>query len=728
MSDTSYLTDYSGHASDSIIVTNNQELQSALAQLDQGSGGTILLDGDGGPFTVRAHGIGGSDSPILIKSLDDSNPPTLHNVSIFDSSHIAITGTVIDSSGAGSSGDLFDVRVTQSEHIQIVGNTMTGEADGYLSSTTNATQAENGGLVRDSSDVTIAGNDISNYFFAFNFLDSTDIEYSGNHITGLQADAFSGAGVQNVVIADNTMEGFYGSDQSENHSDFIQIFGQGATLLNSNIEISGNLMSTAGAPSYQGILIGGAGSENFQDISIHDNVIYTGSPHGIYVAGVDGLEIQDNTVLWNPDNWTKMDAWADEVNYKPWIWVGDSPDPIVSGNIADDVFIDKVKSPDGNLILSYTDPNSDTYAPDHIVNYDGGMVDLDDLSIRPDSPFYGGFGSSLTNSDDQDDTAENPPVEDDETPDVPETEPPVVVVDEPEEEPADEDIVNETPVEQPEEEVEEPDDEVVGRDGVEEDPPVEDDETPDVPETEPPVVVVDEPEEEPADEDIVSETPVEQPEEEVEEPDEEVVGRDGVEEDPPVEDDDTPDVPETEPPVVVVEEPEEEPTYEDIVDETPVEEPEDVKVDEDVAEKADDEPSVVEEPEEVAEPAPAFRSFKAWFIDKVQELKAALESLVRGKDRDDDTEEAAAPRSGWKMFGQWRTQKAAVVEDDVAEASEDTAEEEQTVAENTTGGRPQMWLKTLNTEVTLSEVVPTFEQKDEPPEDEEDTQENLFVA
>ena len=766
MSATSYLTQFSGHTSESILVKNDAELQTAIAQLDQGSGGTILLDGNGGPYSVRADGIGGSDSPILIKALDDSNPPTLHHVYITDSSHIAITGTIIDSTQDTDSWDNWDVRITGSDNIQIVGNVMTGDADGYLSSTTNATQAGNAGFIRDSSDIVVAGNDITNYFFGFQFMDSTDINYSGNYLTELQADGFSGSGIQNALIADNTMEAFFGSDQSVNHSDMIQIFGQGATLLNSNIELSGNFLNTDGGASYQGILIGGSGDEYFQNIKIYDNVVYSATPNGIRVEGVMGLDVQDNSVIWNPDNWSKMDAFAAELNYKPWIWVSDAPNALVSGNIASDVLVDGQSATDENLVLSYTNPNSAAYAPDHITNYAGDMIGLDDLSLKSDSPYYGLFGASLDNSayaNDVTDVAPEPlPASEPEEFAEPAVEEPatqvlaafepVVLSETVESDLTFEGIVEELPFEPVAD----------GRSAV--DAPQETEtvlEAEELPQTAEP---------EDADEPQVAEAPAT-----VETPP--VVQAPQVAEAPDTRSDEDPVTPEAEeleallfeetdilpispepivtaapvvdegseaePQAVVAEVAEtSEPVTSDAQEPAPVEavaDPEPVVqsvAPQLVAETAEPEPVlesgaevaepvVVEDPVEVSTPKSSFKSIKDWRIKKALEYQTANDAAAQqdAATTDDDAEAAATPKTGWNVFKEWKMQKSLLTQAD------DTSEQEDlSLKTQYTGGRAQIWLKSMKAEVTLSEVVNTFEPKDEPLEDEEENSGDLFFV
>lgn len=397
-------TAYAQHDAASIVVTTTAELSAALKQLAAGSGGTILLDGAGGPYDIIAFHLGSSATPILIGPLDPDVPPVIHEMKLTSSSYIAVTGMYFDGATTPKGPD---IKVNGGRNVEIVGNTMHGTADGFLSEDGTATQGNSLASVRASSNMLFSDNTVSNYLHGFGVLDSTGLIFTNNDVSQLQGDGFRGGGLNNAVISDNHMHDFLGSTQTMNHSDMIQLWGTWTQSPNRDITISGNLLDAGNDAATQGIFImnewfskaGSPAAGYFQNISITDNVVHNAAPNGIAVSHTQGLEITNNTVLWDELATTKTKATSPGKGVAPWIAVSNTPDAKISGNISDRLLVrDKTLVLEDvlqqNLLLSYTDPTSDTYAYDIFVNLGyAGDFDSRDLMLRADSPFYGNFGA-----------------------------------------------------------------------------------------------------------------------------------------------------------------------------------------------------------------------------------------------------------------------------------------------------------------------------------------------
>ncbi|MBV1903267.1 MAG: right-handed parallel beta-helix repeat-containing protein [Marinosulfonomonas sp.] len=400
MATTTLYTSYSQHANATITVTTNAELNAALAQLDTGGGGTILLDGNGGPFTISGSNIGDANNPILIKALDPSNLPTVESIDLQNASHIAMTELHVDSSGSAASTG-HDIIINGSDNIELVGNTMTSVADGYLSEAGTSTRGADLAYIRGSQDITFSNNYIADYCKGVTFRDVNGFDFSNNEMVGIQFDGLHGTGWQNATISNNYMHDFYGSTQTLNHSDFIQVYSTNATLVTSNVTISGNILDSGDGAAYQGIFItsqtfgnSGPSGQYYQDIQIFDNLVHTGKWNGIVVGSTMGAEIYDNSVLLSANSYAQSSPTSSWTQGEPWIKTTNTPDAQVYDNIASKITVSNGDVSSQNYLISFSDPTSTAYFANHFTNLDGsGDLTLDDMSLLASSSLYGTYGS-----------------------------------------------------------------------------------------------------------------------------------------------------------------------------------------------------------------------------------------------------------------------------------------------------------------------------------------------
>ena len=400
-------TSYPQHAAQVITVTNTSELNAALDTLGTSGGGTILLDGNGGPFKIIDKDIGDANNPILIGAADTNNPPVVTEIYLQNASHIAMTDLHIDSSSLSNPLPYHDVRIYGSDHIDFVGNHMSSIADGFLGGDPNAVKGGAASLIRDSQDINFSDNFIENYKGGAGFLEVNGLTFDNNEMVGIQHDGFQAGGLQNATINNNYMHDFHGSTQSENHSDFIMIWGTNAKSVTSNIQIAGNVLDTNGGGAYQGIFIGnnqfggsGPSGQYFQGIEIFDNLVHTSMYHGITVGDAQGVSIYDNTVLFDPESWTQGSGNSPLTQAEPWIMTSNAPNASVTGNVAGHVSIWGNGTGAGtNFIIDYNDPNSPNYVENHIANLQGtDGLGLSDLSFLPSSSIYGNYGATISSS------------------------------------------------------------------------------------------------------------------------------------------------------------------------------------------------------------------------------------------------------------------------------------------------------------------------------------------
>ncbi|WP_299883002.1 LamG-like jellyroll fold domain-containing protein [uncultured Sulfitobacter sp.] len=381
-------------------VRSNAELTDILSRIDELGGGTIALEASGGPYQISARDLGSAGGPVTITAADPSAPPVVDSVDLRDSSHVTISNLHIQGKEAGNPQSVY---VSGSDNITLTGNTMTGVAEEFLSKTNGATHANSAMLLRDSTNLTVSDNTISNFSTAIGVLEVDGMVIANNDISQLQGDGIQGAGFRNVDIIDNHFHNFLGSTQSINHSDMIQIWGKNAKSVTENVLISGNLLDAGDGALSQSIFIRnedfglGNDPENgyFKNIVIRENVIHNSAPHGIAVGHTDGLVIQSNTLLKSEAAYLFHDDGSEIFPTEPRYHVTDSLNVVGTDNIGT-AYLGQITEA-GNTVLVYDNTMDPMYVNNHIVNLSGqGDTGLGDLQIRTDSPLWGTAGAPMS--------------------------------------------------------------------------------------------------------------------------------------------------------------------------------------------------------------------------------------------------------------------------------------------------------------------------------------------
>ncbi|WP_025899917.1 right-handed parallel beta-helix repeat-containing protein [Sneathiella glossodoripedis] len=228
-------------------------------------------------------------SGISISSLDPADPARFADVNISGSSNISFADIEFR---ADNSSEAFwgthVVRVDGSSAISFEGSTFAG-GPGMMN------EGLFGLYVNHSSGVTVHSSEFTNTERGAMFSESDNLDIRGNYVHDLQSDGFDFSGVQNVVIDGNNFESFYPVEGD--HADFIQFWLVGSDEGTENIQISNNFMAQGAGLPVQGIFITGSDTLANTNFSIENNVINQSAYHGITVMGVDGLELNNNTVL-----------------------------------------------------------------------------------------------------------------------------------------------------------------------------------------------------------------------------------------------------------------------------------------------------------------------------------------------------------------------------------------------------------------------------------------------
>ena len=397
-------THVSAFSNSTITVNSSADLVAAVKALSKGDGGTVLVDANGGPYNVAIQNLGREGAPVLIKPLDDDTKPHFEQFDVFESSFLTLTGMYFNSDEIADTRPSwkYDINVRLTNDIAIVGNTMESRADGFLDYSGDVTVGEHAAILRDSENITFSHNTIENYNVGVAYLELVGLTMVGNDVSGIQGDGFRGGGIQNVLMADNHMHDFYGSVQTINHSDMIQIWGNAVDTVTRNVVIRDNVLDAGNGAATQGILILNEHFDRtgyYDNIEIYNNVIHNGLQQGIGVDHVKELSVYNNTLLWNESATTVTQDGFDPFTAFPRLIIRDSPNARIEDNIAGESIVNEVLLTENNLILNFKDAGDPNYYKNHFTNISGlGDLNLRDLAFNEDSPYRFEYGAALTSN------------------------------------------------------------------------------------------------------------------------------------------------------------------------------------------------------------------------------------------------------------------------------------------------------------------------------------------
>ena len=387
-----------------ITVSTAEELKEAYDLLsNQSGGGSILLEpGSYGGLNLYQYGSVDGDQPVIIASMDPSDPAHFTSINLREAENIRIEGVHVDSTGVDRDEWAVDLLLQNSSNIQIVGSTFIHDPTNEIkeSGEPSATM----GLIRHSENFVFEDNYVDGYLYGLGFDDTSHFEVVGNEFTNIQGDGIRGGGMQDGLIADNYMHDFYPVNQNVTHSDLIQIWGTNADQITQNVTITGNTLITSDAAT-QSIFIrsgefGLDSSETsgyFQNITVTDNLIYNAHLHGVYIHDVDGAVVENNTLIWNPDAEMVMGD-NDPISWVPIINLGNAINSTISGNITGGITASDGTVITGNEIVTYSDAGDANYVGLHFVDpFAGVNVTPEDLAVLPSSPWFGTIGASIGN-------------------------------------------------------------------------------------------------------------------------------------------------------------------------------------------------------------------------------------------------------------------------------------------------------------------------------------------
>lgn len=289
-----------------ITVTSEAELKSALSQAVGGE--TILLAaGDYGKLSLKNIQFA---SDVTIKSADPNAMASFSEVYLTNVSNIKFDEIVFDYTYTqGDRNHTTKFLISQSSNVTIDNSVFDGDFASGTGTSADGTGFGKGLVIRDSNNIDVTNTEFHSWWKALGASRSSDIDFIGNNIHTIRSDGISLGEVQNVLIEGNYIHDFGGAAGSGDHRDMIQIQRSNGTG-SDNITIKNNILDIGAGDYTQGIWAG-ADKAVYSDptdwnhnLVIENNVLYNAHANGIAVHMIDGLTINNNTLIAVPTQQT----------------------------------------------------------------------------------------------------------------------------------------------------------------------------------------------------------------------------------------------------------------------------------------------------------------------------------------------------------------------------------------------------------------------------------------
>jgi hypothetical protein len=277
-----------------IVVTNAAAFSAALKTVHAGD--SILLAAGTYGLDVANFNVAG----VTVASASATSPATIQHLSVSGSSGLTFKNLNFSTVGWA---DWYPYRISHSSNIQFQNLNVFG------STKHDPTVDKMSFLVRSSSNVSITNSNFHDLAEGITHLDSTGLLFSGDTFSKIEIHGIQGAGSSNVTIKNNTFTDFW--PLNGDHPDAIIFWTDTAVPHTQNINISDNLITRGSGGAIQGIMLArSAGSGDFLNVSISNNVIVGTMWNGVIVDHINGGSISNNYVTGLSD----MQSWIRVVN------------------------------------------------------------------------------------------------------------------------------------------------------------------------------------------------------------------------------------------------------------------------------------------------------------------------------------------------------------------------------------------------------------------------------
>lgn len=282
------------------------QLQSALKAAHAGDV-IKLAAGNYGDLVLSGLNLSG----VKITSLDAGHPATFNTIQVKGSSgitfdHVSVKFTPDANTVAWTNA----VYIYQSSGISFTNSTLAGgpAVNGVPITATTLDSTQNviglptgrGIFVFNSSDVTIAGNDIQQFHKGVLMANATGITIASNDIHDLRTTPISGSNVKDVTIADNHLHDStpWNFSGAGDHGDYIHLWTDpDYPVANDDIVIRNNFIEQGAGTALLGIYLDdNTNNIGFTHVEIAGNVVVNNNSQAVRLENVDGI-VSQNVLL-----------------------------------------------------------------------------------------------------------------------------------------------------------------------------------------------------------------------------------------------------------------------------------------------------------------------------------------------------------------------------------------------------------------------------------------------
>ena len=379
--------------SSTVTVESVTALKSALESANPGD--TILLaPGDYGRLALS--GLSFSDT-VTIRSADPEAPAVFDSVYFNETSHVTLDAvSVLFTPTAETQKHHGAVELRSSDNITISNSYLEGGESPVSGQITARGVASYW-----SSDITLEGNEITQFGRGVMFIENPGVSLIDNHIHHVRTTPIGASQADDMLIEGNHLHSSqpvnFGGDGD--HGDFIHLWTKpDQPGPSQNITIRDNYMSQGDGTAILGIYLDDNSNRiGYENVVIEGNVISNGNGQGIRLEQVNGGEITSNTLVQSVQSlgdtrdapgivlaWRNSDITID--------------DNIIAGEIKG---LDRADQSATGITIgeNLSVQSQDPLAPDHVsqmfVNATAFDPSIADLAVLPGS-LAEGFGADLT--------------------------------------------------------------------------------------------------------------------------------------------------------------------------------------------------------------------------------------------------------------------------------------------------------------------------------------------
>jgi len=269
------------------VVNNQAELDAAIKSA---KGGETILLAPGTYPSIYLYSVNPAAN-VTIQSQDPNNKAVIGSVKMNLSSNITLKDLDVLNTVKPANPDAPVNQILGSRSITIDGVKFSG-------GTGDPSNASGMGMsLLNVSGIKVINSSFDHYVVGMAVKGGTDVLVQNNYFRDNRRDHADFAEMTNVTIDSNRFEGLYPLDGE--HPDAIQFMTGGASIGNTNVMITNNVIMQGAGRGSQGILMGEeAGNRPYKNVTIQNNLVYlTGFYHGISIMNAEGVKIDSNTVL-----------------------------------------------------------------------------------------------------------------------------------------------------------------------------------------------------------------------------------------------------------------------------------------------------------------------------------------------------------------------------------------------------------------------------------------------